>query len=229
MEILDQLKYARALVVLQKRFESFDLTLEMGRNFKHFRALVDALDDRDLSDQFNLAHEKLLPTNSFWVVLRDRAEAVIGVLAAKFDDIGPRALSDHWQVDQPRMYRENAGGLIEFEAVQSRAARAISGRVAYVGDLWVRKDRRKTGVSGDLSKLVQVIALQIWQPDTIYAFVHNVGVTRGLAAHFGFCHQYPVGIRWRSNPRQLLPDNWLVCNHRPDLLDLIDLLADSPE
>ncbi|MEM8812255.1 MAG: hypothetical protein AAGF59_06510 [Pseudomonadota bacterium] len=227
MEIVDQLKLSRASAVLQQEIRKHGQIPSMGQDFYHFKRLIDELPDRDISDQFNLDHETLKPTEAFWVICRGHNGGLIAAVAAKLEDLGPMNAADYWKMHLPRVYRENARRPIEFEPAQSRAAANLKGRLVYVGDAYASPELRKSGLAPAMGKLAQLAAFGMWNFDTCYAFIHNAGMVRGVGTNHGFCHQHEIAIRWKTNPPQFLPDNWLVYNHRNDVLDLIDRLSGS--
>lgn len=198
----------------------------MGLDFYYFKNLINGLEDREISDQFNLDYETLKPTESFWIACRDNNDKLIAAVAAKVENLGPMSAADYWKMQHPRVYGSKNVGPIEFEPLQSRASSSLRGCLVYLGDAYASTEYRKSSLAPALGKLAQLAAFGMWNFDTCYAFIHNAGMTRGLGANHGFCHQHPIAIRWKSNPKQFLPDNWLVYNHRNDVLDMIDRLSE---
>lgn len=229
MELVDPLKMSRASAILQKSIENHG-KVRLGRDFKKFRRAITKLNDREISNQFNLDYETLTPPESFWLMCRDNAGAMIAGVAVKKESLGPMTAPEYWALQHPRVYRDQANRPIKFEPKQSRAASSLTGTIAYVGDAYAAAEFRATGLAAAMGKLAMLSAFQTWpELDYCYAFIHNEGMVRGIATNHGFSHQHPMAIRWKnkSNPPSLPRNMWLVSNGRSDILDLIDRLTDD--
>lgn len=231
MELVDPLRMSRASSILQKETEQYGGRLRLGRDFKKFKKAIDKLPDRNISNQFNLDYETLTPPTSFWLMIKNSKGELVAGVAAKLEELGPMPAPIYWEIQHRRVYRDQSLKLIEFKSRQSRAAYALSGKLAYVGDAYARPEFRKTGLAAAMGKLAMISALNLW-PDLnhCYAFIHNEGMTKGIATNHGFAHQHPTAIRWEneSNPASLPENMWLVSNSASDILDLIDQLNDDP-
>lgn len=83
---------------------------------------------------------------------------------------------------------------------------SVTGRVMYIGGVWVRKDHRKTRLSHTVVPLVPLItaaiAAQVWRAEHMVSLVENAIVTEGIADRYRAWFARS-GAMWRLNGRDV--------------------------
>lgn len=87
------------------------------------------------------------------------------------------------------------------------SAKKMTGKVAYNGDLWVRRDFRGQGVPKIIARVVQSMSFAVWAPDFLCALVARWRVDKGLP-HYR--HHEPGGSMLQLVDGNIVEDNWLV-------------------
>jgi hypothetical protein len=76
--------------------------------------------------------------------------------------------------------------------ITAPSARRMQGTVFWPGTLWVRPDRRGSGLAALLSHLAIVVGWTRWAPDYAASVIKSAAVARGVAGQFGLRHMEPA-------------------------------------
>ena len=149
-------------------------------------------------------------------------DAPVGTVAARLDLLGPMTLEEHWHQYLPRVYQADDGQPVEIDPRQHSFCREVSGRVVYLGQMWIAPSKREGGLGSRLAHLVQLAALLQYEPDYVYCWMWQCNVDGGFAQACGYTEIINRGIRWKKPPagNAALKDLWLAGNRSSRLFDL---------
>ncbi|PDT64493.1 hypothetical protein CO683_37790 [Bradyrhizobium ottawaense] len=86
----------------------------------------------------------------------------------------------------------------------------MSGKVAYHGDVWVRRDYRGAGMTSVLAGIAFAVSFAMWAPDFVCALVAHWAVEKGVVSRYGYAHQERGGSALRLVEEGIVDDDWLV-------------------
>ncbi|OPZ00258.1 hypothetical protein A5906_18720 [Bradyrhizobium sacchari] len=86
----------------------------------------------------------------------------------------------------------------------------MSGKVAYHGDVWVRRDYRGAGMTSILAGIAFAVSFAMWAPDFVCALVANWAIEKGVVSRYGYAHEERGGSALRLMEEGIVDDDWLV-------------------
>ncbi|TKB89976.1 MAG: hypothetical protein E5W81_07315 [Mesorhizobium sp.] len=220
----DVSKFIRAAYKLAREH---GLHITMGNDFEEYVRITATLLGKSPTDpHFRPDCSELLPGKAFWIIGRDWQGRVVHVQAMRLDDLSDTTLDEHLGTlracfADPDL-KAGPGSSCNCYAP---SARAITGLVAYRGDLWLREDFRGRGLLAPLSRMAFGLAWAKWSPDFIYALVAGWNIQKGVADRNGYLHKEPGGAILRLPAQGICEDDWLVWLTREDLLKMISSFA----
>lgn len=196
-------------------------TVVSGHNFVEYKQIV-ARAKRDLTEHFSIDLHTITPPEGFWMVILDAQEQPVGTVAARLDLLGPMSLDEHWRIYLPRIYKAEDGGPVEIGARQHSFCQEIQGRVVYLGEMWIEKNRRKEGLGKRFAHLVQLASALHLDADYVWCWMWQENAEGGFAQACGYSEIVRNGIRWKKPPagNSSLKDLWLAGSQKSRLHDL---------
>ncbi len=195
--------------------EKAGLTIEQTSDFSMIQKLIEKLGKPYLTPQLDMCVNDFTTANCFWVVVR-RAGEVSALGGARLDDLTDTDVAGFMYRHFARHYE---GGLL---SVADPVLRALYGRVAYVGDLYVSPTER--GSLKLLSSAMIVCHMTIslkWNPNCTYAFLRKSDVDRGAASRYGFTRVIPFSKEFSIPVPPRSNDECFAVLNREDLNYLI--------
>ncbi len=152
---------------------------------------------------------------AFGLMLRQNGRDIGGV-AGRFIDLGRQTHDDHWRQSYRRMY---GGGEVVPVRRACPASTKVSGRIVYLGELYLAEESRGIGgVSALTLYLMHTLVALRWSPDWIYGFMRAQDVLRGKAAQYGFTRAYPGAQKWREEGDRRSSAEYLVLMREEELV-----------
>ena len=166
--------------------------------------------------------------SAFWLFLNEGDER-IGGAAAILQDIGRENFGDFLTRVARHQYPMSSGDAVREVAAPLRDK--VSGRLAYIGELAIRSDRR-----GDRKRLsafmrfLQALILLEWDVDWTYAFIPDRHMRARLDLVYGFTQSLPRAQLWHSPEPELRSSHeWWVGSPRSELEYLLKSELRHPE
>ncbi len=220
----------RCIAACLARYEAMafacGIRLELHTDFTQLAALNPHLDKAPLTPQFDPDVSQIGPVNGFWLKGVDGRGEVVQTQAVRMDDLTGTSLALHLSSLQA-FYHDPAQSAHPQETcdVEAPAAHAISGRVCYHGEFWLKGG--ENGYRGQdlaivLPRVGMAIALARWSPDFIYGTVQSGIAKKGIVARYGYRNLQPHGIIWTLPKTQQVLDEWLMWMSWRDMSDLIE-------
>lgn len=102
------------------------------------------------------------------------------------------------------------------------SAKNITGKIAYHGDYWVRRDFRGKGLSEITARITHGLSFAMWAPDFLCALVARWSFDKGLVAQYGYEHHEPGGSMLRLVKDNVADDDWLIWRTGEELRSQFD-------
>lgn len=140
-----------------------------------------------LASFFHPAFSTLTPENSVFILGRNRGGEVVACQACRFYDWTGTNFKDECEslrfwYDDPASMR-NPG---ERATVSALAARGTTGKVAYSGAAWYRRDYRGKGLVEYLPRLSRAYAAGVWGTETTITMMAENNVKKGVFPRNGY-------------------------------------------
>lgn len=100
------------------------------------------------------------------------------------------------------------------------SANRMTGKVAYHGDRWVRRDFRGQGIPKIIAGIARGVSLAMWTPDFVCGLVARRLLDRGSV--YGYTHYEPGGSILHLVEENIVDDDWLVWLTGDGLRCLVD-------
>lgn len=100
------------------------------------------------------------------------------------------------------------------------SAQKMTGKVAYHGDRWVRRDLRGQGISKIMTGIARGVSFAMWAPDFLCALVPRQRLDKGGV--YGYAHCEPGGSILQLIEEDIVDDDWLVWLSGDELRSLVD-------
>lgn len=226
MRNLDLQAWHKAVSKLVQPLNAARLQWKIITDHREFRDIVDLIDGKSLSPQFDHTYFDFTRENWYGIVVFNAKGECVSTVAGRLEHIGNLTLAEHWGTadnpgQQSRLYRDGALG-----SDHAPMAQTITGTVAYCGEMWVDAAYRDNGLGSVVARLNHIVGyLQLRQPDYMYALLSADLVRErwGLAAGFAVCE--PVGVDWQKAPTGGHRTEYLCCNSASQIIRLITVTA----
>ncbi|MEJ8474481.1 hypothetical protein [Roseibium algae] len=228
-EWIDPGTFARVINGLESRLYGLGYKVEYGAEFRKLEDDLAETDKKALTEHFRMALNTYTPDTAFWVKVVDEDSRIIAVIAARVDQLGSQNLGEYIRNYWWRCYPDKMQNGVAAAPVQPRFLSEISGKVAYLGDLWVARDHQRKKIHEWLTPLTMFVALQKWHPDWIYCWVRPSAWNKRYPLAYGFSAVHPMGIQWLKGREPVTIDSDLVIgvNRRDWALDWLDRFGDE--
>ncbi|MER8701193.1 hypothetical protein [Mesorhizobium sp. M1273] len=159
----------------------------------------------------------------FWIVGVDHSDDVVLLDAARLYDLSNSNFADHLE----SLKAFYADPMIQAHPHDSctcaaPSAKKITGRVSYLGDLWVRKDYRGQGVPRIAAGIAFGVSFALWAPDFLCGLVARWSLDKGVVAQYEMPHHEPGGSILRLVEEKIVDEDWLVWLTGDELRSRID-------
>ncbi|MEL7278735.1 MAG: hypothetical protein AAFY35_07760 [Pseudomonadota bacterium] len=185
------------------------IEVDMISDFNEAERIVTSMGKNEMTAKLSSRYNDFTEESGFWLFMREAGEYVTGI-ATRYDVVGQENMGDYMIRTMRRHYPNPSGeALLEFTTALPPS---FHGRMAYIGELFVRPDRR--GSRQKLRYLMFLLHSCIatkWQVDWIYAMMRDRDVKAGFATNYGFTTQLPGVARWaKPAPPGRDDSEWLV-------------------
>lgn len=201
---LSQLSRAGLQVEMFTDFE--DIPQTAAQTGRHFQMPGFAIDRADHTSN-----------SAFWLFLKD-GDTYIGGAASLLQDLGRETLAEYLLRTSRHQFPGPTGGGVEH--VAEPLARDVRGRLAYIGELSFAPGHRGKRAErlSPFMRLFQVLAIQKWDVDWIYAFIPDRHMQARLDLVYGFSRAIPRAQTWRQpEPEVRSSSEWFVGASRVEM------------
>jgi hypothetical protein len=188
------------------------------------------MDKPYLTDFLSPRKNDFFEANCYWLILRDFEGAAAGMVGARMDETGREPLSAFSVRKLRNIFPEEADVPVRADRLP-RIAQEISGRVVYLGDLFVGPGLRSTNrqMLRTLSLLQYCTIYLKWRDlDWVYAFLRDRDVSRGAPWLYHFPRVYPMAHSWTLRPSVQTGEHWLAAMDRLEFTDVLAAYLVAP-
>ena len=220
--IRDQLEplLARAAATIAERGVRLVLHGDMASLRDRHRQDALLATDRPLPSQLDVDHCDLPSDHAFWIEGLDPDGRTVLTHAARLfewpaTDLEAEGRALRIFYDRPGQVGRPGRDLTLERPMPVR----VSGRVAYVGGLWIHPDCRGRGLGRIMPRVGRAWAYLRWTPDFLFSHVVDGLLDAGLEAVYGYPHRHR-GLRFRNRYGRSYAVSWVWMSGQ-------ELLADS--
>lgn len=102
------------------------------------------------------------------------------------------------------------------------SAKTITGKVAYHGDFWLRKDFRGQGMPKIMAATLRGVSFAMWAPDFVVGLAERWLLDKGVLAQYGHARHEPGGSILQLVEEDIADEDLLVWMTGEELKRLVD-------
>ncbi|MER9839335.1 hypothetical protein NKJ28_31045 [Mesorhizobium sp. M0145] len=222
--VVNPLNISRYLQTYDDHAAQKGIRISIGFDFQKYVSITRATPTKSPTyPNFRPDRSPIKAGEGFWIVGVDHNDDIALLDAARLYDLSRSNFADHLQ----SLKAFYANPTIQAHPNDScfctaPSAKKITGRVAYLGDLWVRKDYRGQGVPRIAAGIAFGVSFALWAPDFICGFVARWSLDKGVVAQYEMPHHEPGGLILRLVDEKIVDEDWLVWLTGDELRSRID-------
>ncbi|MHC4049459.1 hypothetical protein [Bradyrhizobium sp. 25ACV] len=200
------------------------IKLSIGFDFHKYVSITRATPTKGRTyPNFRPDRSSIKPGEGFWIMGIDKNEEVALLEAVRLYDLSQSNFAEHLQslkafYADPPVHAHPQDRCICI----SPSAKRIAGKVAYVGDLWVRRDLRGQGIPKIISGIARGVSLSMWAPDFLCGLVARWRLDTGGIAQCGDVHYEPGGSILQLVEEGIMDKDWLTWLTGEELWSLVN-------
>ncbi|MCK1378661.1 hypothetical protein IVB33_11645, partial [Bradyrhizobium sp. 24] len=221
---IDPLRVSRLLQVYDDAALERGIKLSIGSDFDKYVSITRSTPTKAPTyPNFRPDRSPIRSGEGYWIVGVDKHNEVVLLEAARLYDLSDGNFAEHLQslkafYADPSLHAHPQDRCI----CVAPSAKKMAGKVAYHGDLWVRRDFRGQGIPKITSGIARGVSFAMWAPDFICALVPRWRVAKGVVVQNGYVHYEPGGSKLRLVEDDIVDDDWLVWVTGEELRSEID-------
>lgn len=147
----------------------------------------------------------------YWIVGVDKNGEVAVLAAARLYELSDCNFAEHLQslkafYADPSVHAHPQDRCICI----APSAKMMTGKVAYHGDYWLRRDLRGQGMSKIMARITHGVTFALWAPDFLCGLVARWSLDKGLVGQYGYEHYERGGSILQLVEDGIADDDWLV-------------------
>ncbi|WP_143748524.1 hypothetical protein [Mesorhizobium carmichaelinearum] len=200
------------------------IKISIGFDFHEYVAITRATPTKSPTfPNFRPDRSPINAGDGFWIIGVDDNDEVALLDAARLYDLSHSNFAEHLQ----SLKAFYADPIIHAHpddicTCSAPGATKITGKVSYLGDLWVREDYRGQGVPRIVAGIAFGVSFAMWAPDFLCALVARWSLDKGIVAQYEMPHHEPGGSMLQLVEEKIVEDNWLIWLTGEELRSRID-------
>ncbi len=159
----------------------------------------------------------------YWIIGVDKNNEVALLQAARLFDLSQSNFAEHLEslkafYADPAIHAHPQDRCI----CTAPSAKKMTGKVAYHGDIWVRRDFRGQGMPRIITGIARGVSYAMWAPDFVCALVARWSLDKGVVAQYESPHHEPGGSILQLVEEGIVDDDWLIWLTGEELRSLVD-------
>lgn len=210
--VVNPLQVARFLQVYDAAAAKEGIKVSIGFDFHEYVSITETTPTKKRTyPNFRPDRSPIQAGEGYWIIGVDKDNAVAITDAARLYDLSGSNLAEHLQ-SLKAFYANPARHAHPQDRCTCTAASAtkITGKVAYHGDLWVRKDFRGRGIAKITAGIAHGVSFAMWAPDFLCSLVGRFSLDKGLVSQYEMLHHEPGGSRLKLVEEDVVDDDWLI-------------------
>ena len=201
--------------------------LRMGRDFDVFAERIRTQPARHkMLSQFDPKGDMDGAKDAFWICGFDADGELIHTQALQLHDMQRKNVARHIAETIPNYLPPRPGlepGSIR--ATPGPKASKLTGDVVYHGEMWLIPELRDRGTASLVNRLGMYLAMQKWDPDSVFGLMSWGLACYGFGIRIGYLHCEPMALTWDVAGEKSQHQVWTVFMERDDLRFLLELPA----
>ncbi|APG14912.1 hypothetical protein BKD09_41950 [Bradyrhizobium japonicum] len=209
---INPLHISRFVQVYDDAIADKGIKLLLGFDFQEYVAITRATPKEfPTFPSFQPDRSEIKSGEGYWIVGVDNDNAVAILAAQRLYHLSHSNFAEHLE-SLKAFYADPAVHAHPQDCCTCTAptARKMTGKVAYHGDYWIRRDFRGQGISKIMTRVAQGITFAMWAPDFLCGLVARWTVDKEFVAQYGYVHHEPGGSKLRLVRDGIVADEWLV-------------------
>lgn len=220
--IVNPLHVSRFLRRYDDLADQMGIKISVGFDFHEYVSITGATPTKGRTyPNFRPDRSPIKSGEGFWIIGVDKYNSVALVEAARLYELSNSTFAEHLQslkafYSTPDIHAHPQ----DCCTCNAPGAKTITGKVAYLGDRWVRGDFRGKGMSKTMAGIARGVSFAMWAPDFLCALVPRPVLDKGVV--YGYSNQEPGGSILRLVEEHIVDDDWLVWQTGDELRNLIE-------
>lgn len=223
--LLDPLHLSRFLRIYDDSASRMGIRVTVGFDFHEYVSITNSLSAKNKTyPNFQPDVSPIQTGDGYWIIGFGKNNDVALVGAARLYRLSQTNFAEHLE------------SLKAFYANPSRdahpqdrclctapAARRISGKVAYHGDLWVRQDFRGQGMVKIATRIMRGVTFGMWDPDFLCSLAGRWSLDKKV---YDPLHNEPGGAELHLVREDIVDNDWLFWLTGDELKELLTAMPD---
>jgi hypothetical protein len=224
ISVVNPLEVSRFLRVYDDAAIQKGITLSIGFDFHKYVSITQTLPTkRRTYPNFRPDRSPIELGEGYWMIGVDEDNEVALVEAARLYDLSNSNFAEHLQslkafYADPDIHAHPQDRC----TCTAPSAKKISGRVAYHGDFWLRRDFRGQGIPKIMAAVLRGVSFAMWAPDFVCGLAARWTLDKGVLAQYGHTHHEPGGSMLQLVEEDIVDDDLLVWLTGAELRSLVD-------
>lgn len=221
--VVDPLQVARFLHVHDAAAAQKGIKLSIGFDFHEYVSITHTLPTkRPTQPSFRPDRSPIKSGEGYWMIGVDKNNEVALVEAARLYDLSHTNFAAHLE-SLKAFYADPSVHAHPEDHCRCTAptAKKITGRVAYHGDFWLRRDFRRQGMPIIMAGILRGVSFAMWTPDFVCGLAGRWTLDKGVLAQYGHAHHEPGGAILRLVNEDIVDDDLLVWLTGEELRNLV--------
>ncbi|MET4449830.1 hypothetical protein ABIB75_008144 [Bradyrhizobium sp. GM2.2] len=131
--------------------------------------------------------------DGFWMIGVDKNNDIAVLQAVRLYELSRTSFAEHLEktFSDDRAIHESPH---DSWTCLAPSARKMTGKVAYHGDAWVRRDYRGLGMPKVMGGIAFGVSFAMWTPDYVCGLVEPWLLDKGVVAQYAYAHHEPHGL-----------------------------------
>ncbi|MET4328690.1 hypothetical protein ABIB80_004525 [Bradyrhizobium sp. i1.15.2] len=210
--VVNPLNVSRFLQIYDEAAAQKGVSLSVGFDFHKYVSITRATPTKGRTyPNFRPDRSPIKPGEGYWMIGVDKNNDVALLQAARLYELSHSNFAEHLQslkafYADPTIHAHPEDRCI----CTAPSAKQMIGKVAYHGDLWVRKDYRGQGMPKIMAGISHGVSLAMWAPDFLCGLVPRWLLDKGVVAQYENRHHEPGGSILQLVEENIVDDDWLT-------------------
>ncbi|CAH2405053.1 hypothetical protein [Mesorhizobium escarrei] len=187
------------------------IKISVGFDFRRYVSITEATPTKTRTyPNFRPDRSPIETGDGFWILGLDKNNDVATVQAARLYDLSSSNFAEHLEslkafYADPTVHAHPQDRCICI----APSAKKITGKVAYHGDLWVRRDFRGQGVPRIMQGIARGVSFAMWSPDFLCGLMSRWLLDKWIVTKYGYSHYEPGGSILRLVEENIVEEEWI--------------------
>lgn len=210
--VVDPVRMSRCLQVYEDTVCQKGIKVFIGFDFHEYVSITRATPTKEPTyPSFRPDRSPIKSGEGYWIMGLDQNNHVAILAAQRLYDLSHSNFAEHLQslkvfYADPTVHAHPQDRCICI----APTAKKMTGKIAFHGDYWIRKDFRGKGLSKFLARMAQGVSFAMWDPNFLCGFVERWLLDKSLVEQCGYAHHEAGGSILQLVEHGIVDDELLV-------------------